>query len=178
MIAVFAVGLLKLAISVVLAVGVVFVTYKVFIRANTDFDETLEIRKGNVAVGILVAALLVASANIIYQGLAPLLNLLAVRLASSEPGLPAWKLALFGAGHLALAFSLSVVAMSFSLRLFGRLTRPGMRAGVELERGNVAVGILLAGVVFVVGLYIGEGVNALSKALIPQASMGRVQVMR
>ena len=43
-----------------------------------------------------------------------------------------------------------VLAMSFSLRVFGRLTRSYMRAGQELHRGNVAVGLLLSGVVLVV----------------------------
>ncbi|MBI4424294.1 MAG: hypothetical protein HY554_11230, partial [Elusimicrobia bacterium] len=68
-------------------------------------------------------------------------------------------------------------AMSFSLRVFGRLTRSYMKAGKELEKGNVAVGLLLAGVVFIVGMYIGDGVEALAKALVPQPGFGSVRVM-
>ncbi|MBI3549135.1 MAG: hypothetical protein HY078_08865 [Elusimicrobia bacterium] len=173
----FGVGLFKLAVSVLLSVGVVFITYKVFVKANTDFDEIQAIKDGNTAVGVLVAALLLASANIIFQGLTPLLNLLTVHLGHSS-SVSNWQIALYGVGNLLMAFTLSIVAMSFSLRMFGRLTRPAMRAGVELEHGNLAVGILLSGVVLVVGLYIGDGVNALSKAIIPQPTMSSVQIMR
>ena len=173
------VGLLKLVLTALVAVLVVFVTYRVFIKANTDFDEELEIKKGNVAVGILVTALLVGSANIIQQALTPVMNLLVMNLNTPQANtLSHWKLAGYALGHLGMAFICSVIAMSFSLRVFGRLTRNYMRAGQELHKGNVAVGLLLAGVVFVVGMYIGDGIQALSKALIPQASYGRVQIMR
>lgn len=169
----------ELGLSAVLAVGVVYVTYRVFIRANTDFDEELEIRKGNVSVGVLVAALLLASANIIQRALSPVLDLLAVQLGSSAPGsLPPWQLGLYALAHLGLAFSLLIVAVSFSLRLFGRLARGKMVLGRELERGNVAVGLILAGVVFVVSLYIGDGIHALAKALVPEPAVARLRVMR
>ena len=42
----------------------------------------------------------------------------------------------------------------------------------------VAVGIVLASVVLLVSMFIGEGVSSLSKSLIPQPSIGKVRVMR
>lgn len=175
----FLLGVLNLLISALTAVLVVFSTYKVFIKANTDFDEEVEIKKGNVAVGILVTALLLGSANIIHNALSPLMNLLTFHLESDAPAaVGRGRLALYAGGNLILAFLLAVGAMSFSLRVFGRLTRSYMRAGKELEHGNVAVGLLLSGVVFVVGMYIGEGVEALAKAVIPQPGMGRIQMMQ
>lgn len=174
-----ALGLFDLALSAVLAVLVVFTTYRVFIKANTDFDEEEEIKKGNVSVGILVAALLLASANIIQQALSPVMNLVALQLGGfSEGGPGGWKVALYAVAHLALAFVLLVAAVSFSLRLFGRLARGRMRLGRELHEGNVAVGLVLAGVVFVVSLYIGEGIHALAKALVPQPSVTQMRIMR
>jgi hypothetical protein len=52
------------------------------------------------------------------------------------------------------------------------------RPGKELEKGNVAMGVVLSGVVIIVSLFVGEGVKALSKALIPKPSVGRMQIMR
>jgi hypothetical protein len=40
------------------------------------------------------------------------------------------------------------------------------------------VGILLSSVVIVATLYVAEGVGALSKALVPQPSIGRIQVLK
>lgn len=174
----FLVGLVKLLVSALTAVLVVFITYKVFIKANTDFDEEKEIQKGNVAVGLLVTALLLGSANIIQNALTPLTNLLLFSLQSGAPQqMSRPRLALYAIGHLGMAFVLAVTAMSFSLRVFGRLTRSYMRAGQELEKGNLAVGLLLAGVVFVVGMYIGDGVEALAKAVVPQPGFGQIRVM-
>ncbi|MCX5787890.1 MAG: DUF350 domain-containing protein [Elusimicrobia bacterium] len=174
----FILGVVKLFISALLAVLVVFLTYKVFIKANTDFDEEVEIKKGNVAVGILITALLLGSANIIQNALTPLTNLLLFEFQRGAATMSRGRLALYTAAHLTMAFLMAVLAMSFSLRVFGRLTRNYMRAGKELEKGNVAVGLLLAGVVFVVGMYIGDGVEALAKSLIPQAGYSSIQLMR
>jgi len=46
------------------------------------------------------------------------------------------------AGHLAASMALAVFSISVTLRLFGRLTSH-MQEGKELEKGNIAVGILL-----------------------------------
>lgn len=174
----FIIGIGKLLVSAFMAVLVVFITYKVFIKANTDFDEEKEIRKGNVAVGLLVTALLLGSANIIQNALTPLTNVLLFSLQSGAPQqMSRLRLGLYAAAHLTMAFVLAVVAMSFSLRVFGKLTRSYMVAGKELEKGNVAVGLLLAGVVFVVGMYIGDGVEALAKALVPQPGFSQIRVM-
>ncbi len=169
----------ELGLTVLMAVLVVYATLRALIRSNTDFDEDKELARGNVAVGILVASLLIASANIMYQAFEPVAAMIRRHLS---PGIASggdpWKLALTAAGNLVLAFVVVVATMSFSLRVFGRLTRSrGMRAGKELEKGNVAVGILLAAVVFIVSLFVGEGVKALSKAIMPRPSSGMMRVM-
>ncbi|MEK7744176.1 MAG: DUF350 domain-containing protein [Elusimicrobiota bacterium] len=172
-------SIFELGLTVLMAVLVVYATLRALIRSNTDFNEDKELAKGNVAVGILVASLLIASANIMYQAFEPVAAMIRRHLS---PGIASggdpWRLALIAAGNLVLAFVVVVATMSFSLRVFGRLTRSkGMRAGKELEKGNVAVGILLAAVVFIVSLFVGEGVKALSKAIMPRPSSGMMRVM-
>src|SRR5258706_3312488 len=140
-------GVFKLAISVVLSGLVVFVTYQVCMKENTDFDEELEIKNGNAAVGLLVAVLLIASASIINQALAPVFNLVSLSLDFGLGGtLSVRSLVLYAAMHLILAFVLCVIAISASLRLFGKLTRGKMVMGQELRKGNMAVGLVLSGV--------------------------------
>jgi len=59
-----------------------------------------------------------------------------------------------------------------------RNINPQMRLGEQLKKGNVAVGILLAAVVFIATHYVGEGVSALTKALVPQPTIGKIEIMK
>ncbi len=175
------VALGELAVTICMAVLVVYITYRALIKANTDFDEDVEIIKGNLSVGVLVAALLLASANIMHQAFRPVADTIHIYLSSSLVGETTNKgtLALYALGNLALAFVIVVFTLSFSLRVFGRLARTkDTRPGKELERGNVAMGVILASFVLIVSLFVGEGVSSISKALIPRPNVGRLQMMR
>ncbi|MDO8534266.1 MAG: hypothetical protein Q7S17_05935, partial [Xanthobacteraceae bacterium] len=79
------------------------------------------------------------------------------------------------AAHLAISMALAVVSISATLRLFGHLERR-FDAGKELQAGNIAVGLLLSAVVLITSMYVRAGMSALSKAMTPQPSIGRVQV--
>ncbi|MFA5138551.1 MAG: hypothetical protein WC728_04895 [Elusimicrobiota bacterium] len=170
----------ELLFTIALAIGVVYMTLRALIKTNTDFDEDKELLRGNVAVGVLIAALLLASANIMHQAFRPVAETIHLYLTSplvEKAG--QWKLVLHASGNLVLAFIIVVFTMSFSLRVIGRLMRTkDTRPGKELEKGNVAMGVVLSGVVIIVSLFVGEGVKALSKALIPKPNVGRMQIMR
>ena len=179
-----AVSLAELVLTIVMAVLVVYVTLRALIKTNTDFDEDREILKGNVSVGLLVAALLLASANIMHQAFKPVVDTVHLWLTSPlieglERTTPPWKLMLYASGNLVLAYLIVVATMSVALRIFGRLTRTKKtRPGVELEKGNIAVGIILSSYVLIISMFVGEGVRAVSKALVPKPDIGRMQLMR
>lgn len=166
-------------LSVVMSGFIIYLTYRVFIKANPDFDMEAEIKKGNVAVGTLVGTILFAASMILQKGLGSVVSMF--RLYISAPGentLGLGKLALLSAAHLGLAMLLAVITISVTLRLFGRLVRSHMHPGEELQKGNLAVGIVLSSVVLVAALYVGEGVSAISKALVPQPSIGQIEIMK
>ena len=171
------VSLFEFCLTVIMSVLVVYINYRLFEHANPDYDHEVELAKGNVAVAILLAALLFSSGLMIQKGIYPVVSLFRLYMTSPlEATLGRSQMFLYGVAHLVMAFVLTVFTMSFALRLFGRLTSE-LRPGKELQKNNVAVGIVLASVVLVVGLYVSEGLGSLSKSLIPQPSMGRVQVM-
>jgi uncharacterized membrane protein YjfL (UPF0719 family) len=174
-----ALSALELLVTIGMAVLVVYVTMRALIRANTDFDEDKEIARGNVSVGLLVAALLLASANIMHNAFTPAADAVRAHFSGPAGGATHAQVLLYAIGNLALGFVVVVATLSFSLRLFGRLTRSEKtRPGKELERGNLAVGILLSCVVLIVSMFVGGGVQALSKALIPAPRTARIQIMR
>lgn len=170
----------ELGLTLVMAVLVVYVTMRALIRTNTDFDEDKELLRGNLAVGFLVAALLLSSANIMSSAFAPITG--AIRIYVANPAtrsVPAWQMALYTVLNLALAFVIVVMTLSFSLRLFGRLVRTEkMRAGKELEKGNIAVSVLLSAVVLIVSMFVGDGVQSITKSLTPRMAVGQMRIMR
>jgi uncharacterized membrane protein YjfL (UPF0719 family) len=156
----------------------VYLTYRTFIKANPDFDMEKEIGNGNVAVGILVAAILFSASQILMSGSDSSIQMFRMHmLASSEDGMSVGGLVARIVAHLGASMVLAVMSISFTLRLFGRLTK-NLEEGKELQKGNAAVGVLLAAVVIVSSMYIKDGVGALMKALTPQPSMGRIQVLK
>ena len=173
------VSIFEFVLAVVMAGVVIFLTYRTFIKANPDFDMEDEIRKGNTAVGILVAAILFAASMILQKGMGAVVSMF--RMYVSAPGestLRLWQLVLLSIGHLGLSMLLAVITISVTLREFGRLSREHLHAGQQLQKGNVAVGVLLASVVLVAAFYVGEGVSAISSALVPQPSIGQIEILK
>jgi hypothetical protein len=48
----------------------------------------------------------------------------------------------------------------------------------EFVLSVVMSGLVLSSVVLVAALYVSEGVSAISKALVPQPSIGRIEIMK
>ena len=172
------VSLFHFLLMVLMSGFVIFLTYRTFIKANSDFDMESEIKKGNVAVGLLVGTILFSASQILLAGAESSISMFRLHmLAPTEENASLLKLTALIFGHLAMSMFLAVISISGTLRLFGRLTKH-MEEGNELQKGNVAVGILLSSVVLVSSLYVRDGVSALSKALTPQPSIGRIQILK
>ena len=169
------VSLFDFILMVVMSAFVIALTYRIFVKANPDFHMGQEIKKGNVAVGILMAAILISASYILMAGTES--SIAMFRMHMLAPSEDESVLRIFGlmVAHLSISMMLAVVSISVTLRMFGRLERE-LRAGKELQNGNVAVGVLLAAVVVISSMYVREGVSALSKALTPQPSIGRIEI--
>jgi len=174
-------SLAELGLMILLSGLIIALIYRVFLRANPDFDMEEEIRRGNVAVGALMATIMVCAALLIVKGISASVGNLRLGItAPSELALPLWKSGLLVLGHLTLSLAIGVVAISVTLRLFGQMTRrinPEMQLGRLLKNGNLAVGLLLCAVVFITTLYVSEGVSSLTRSLLPQPSIGKIRIM-
>ncbi len=172
------VSLIHFFLMVLMSGFVIFWTYRIFIKANRDFDMEKQIKAGNSAVGILVGTILFCASQILMAGAESSIAMIRMHmLAPTEENANMFELLARMSGHLAVSMALAVFSISATLRLFGRLTSH-LQEGAELEKGNIAVGILLSSVVLISSLYIKDGVSALMKALTPQPSMGRIQVLK
>lgn len=170
------VSLFEFGLMVVMSAFVIALTYRIFVKANPDFHMGDEIKKGNVSVGILMAAILISASYILMAGTESSIAMFRMHmLAPSEENESMLRILGLIVAHLSISMLLAVISISVTLRMFGRLERE-LRAGKELQKGNVAVGVLLSAVVVISSMYVREGVSALSKALTPQPSIGHIQI--
>ncbi|GFO58978.1 hypothetical protein GMST_13030 [Geomonas silvestris] len=175
------VSFFELGLMIVLSGLIIYVIYRVFIKANPEFDMEEEIIRGNPAVGILVSGIMVSAALMLRKGVGASVGMFRLSIsAPADVAFPLWQTALLTLGHLVITLFFAIFTISLTLRLFGRMVNklnPALRLGEQVRQGNLAVGILLAAVVFIATLYVGEGVSALTKALVPQPRIGTIQIM-
>jgi uncharacterized membrane protein YjfL (UPF0719 family) len=167
-------SLCEFVFLVVMSGLVVVLTYRIFVKANPDFHMGAEIAKGNTAVGTLMAAILGSASYILMAGTETSIGMFRMHmLAPSGESDTAARILCLIIAHLGVSMLLAVVSISVTLRLFGRL-EPELHAGKELQKGNMAVGILLSAVVVISAAFVHDGVSALSKSLVPRTAIGRI----
>lgn len=147
-----------LALTVVVAGLVAFLGVWLFERTTRDIDEWAELRQGNLAVGIVMGAIVVAVGIIVRPALQE-------PLISADVGRwrPLYEL-LVNAVGLFIALGLAVVAVGLAMWLFMRLTTD-LDEWAELAAGNQAVAALMAGVVLAVALLTATAVERIVIAL-------------
>ncbi|MEM4389738.1 MAG: DUF350 domain-containing protein [Candidatus Micrarchaeia archaeon] len=159
MLAAIAAGALELFFGLVYAVSAIYLGIKLFDRLTPEIDELEELRKGNAAVAIVVAAIIIALAGIIQTGFMDFEAQLKAGL--SVPLI----LLLIVLAFVKLLWSLLVAltALFVALKVLDVLTAD-VDEVKELKRRNVAIAILIAGVLLAVSFVIQPGVSAIINA--------------
>jgi uncharacterized membrane protein YjfL (UPF0719 family) len=159
------VGLIQLIISIIFAVLALYIGFAVLSKINKNMDEEKEIARGNVAVGIIVAAVFVAIALVVQSGVSGLSvginKALSVGILSVD-GLLAIGVSFI---QLILGIVLAVGAIYLALNVLAKLTK-GVDEFEEIKKGNVAVALMMGGVIIAVAVIIQSGVIGITAALI------------
>jgi uncharacterized membrane protein YjfL (UPF0719 family) len=159
------VGLFQLLISIIFAVLALYIGFAVLSKITKVIDEEKELKKGNTAVGILVAAVFVAIALVVQSGVSGLsvgINKAVSVGILSVDGLLAICSALI---QLILGIVLAVGAIYLALYILDKLTQ-GIEEFEEIKKGNVAVALMMGGVIIAVAVIIQSGVIGITAALI------------
>jgi len=159
------VGLIQLIISIIFAVLALYIGFAVLSKINKNMDEEKELAQGNAAVGIIVAAVFVAIALVVQSGVSGLSvginKALNVGILSVD-GLLAIGTAFI---QLILGIVLAVGAIYLALFVLDKLTK-GVDEFNEIKKGNVAVALMMGGVIIAVAVIIQSGVIGITAALI------------
>jgi uncharacterized membrane protein YjfL (UPF0719 family) len=153
-------AIIQLVVGLALALGSVYIGLKLFDRMTKGIDEWKEILKGNVAVGILMAAVIFSIANVVQSGVGSLL----ANLGASQP--MDQMLIDLGLGLINLLIGLAAAIFSIwvALKVLDRITKD-VDEMKELAKGNVAVAVIMAGVLLAVSFVIAAAVSGISNAL-------------
>jgi uncharacterized membrane protein YjfL (UPF0719 family) len=153
-----------LVIAVILAVVALYIGFSVFGKVTREVDEQKELAKGNVAFGIVVAAIFVAIAVVVQSGVSGIsvgISKASVLGFTSVDGLIVIAIAII---QLILGVLLAIGAIYLALYTLDKLTK-GVEEFEELKKGNVAVALEMAGVIIAVALIIQSGIVGITTAL-------------
>jgi len=153
------VGFIQLIIAILLAVVALYIGYSTFSRITKGMDEQQELMKGNVAVGIIIAAVFFAIALVVQSGVAGI----SVGIINALEG--DWLALVAAFIQLVLGIILAIAAIYLALNILDRLTK-GVDEFAELKKGNVAVALMMAGVIVATAIIIQSGVMGITSALI------------
>ena len=164
-------GLVAYAVSVVASVLLVFVTYRVNTLLTARIDEERLLLAGNRSIAVALGAIVFSQAVLLRHAVFPVMVVvrdLFVRPFTASSA--AWVL-----GHCLLFFLiisvLSFGSVALAGWLFTRMTR-SIPEREEILKDNLAIAILFAFVVLGITLIVNEGLEDLSRSIIPYRETG------
>jgi uncharacterized membrane protein YjfL (UPF0719 family) len=153
------VGLIQLLVAIILAVVALYIGYSVFSRITKGIEEEKELMKGNTAVGILIASIFFAIAIVVQSGITGI----SIGITKALSG--DWFSLIAAIIQLVLGIILAIVAIYLALSVLDRLTK-GVNEFEEIKKGNVAVALMMAGMIVATALIIQSGVVGITSALV------------
>lgn len=156
------IALIQLLVGLGFAMLAVYAGIRIFDKLTTGIDEMAELKRGNVAIGVLMGAVVLAYATVIAGGVASLTN---VVVGIRGANLVQTFVALVGGLiNLLIGLGLASFAITMAIRIFGKITKE-MDEQAELKRGNLAVAFLLAAILLATATVISSGVGSVGTAI-------------
>jgi uncharacterized membrane protein YjfL (UPF0719 family) len=158
------IAIFQLIVGLALAMGSVYLGLKMFDRLTEGTDEMAELKKGNVAIAILLGAIILSIANIVESGVSGLTGVFTSGLSYLQT-----VAALFiGLVNLAIGVIFSIFSIYIAVNVLDKIT-VGIDEFKELRKGNVAVAIIMAAVLIAVSFVIRGAVTGMANAISPQS---------
>jgi uncharacterized membrane protein YjfL (UPF0719 family) len=152
-------AVVSLAISLTLSMWAVKKAIATFDGFTKGLDEQAELKKGNVAVGILLAAVIYSIATVIGGGVEGL-----TRAIKPEVSWAVLIGIVVGGVNLLVGITVATYTITFALKMLDRITKD-LDEWQEIGKGNVAVAIVMAGVLLAVSSVVQIGVSGIGEIL-------------
>ena len=170
-----AAGLLAYAVSLLASVLLVFLTYRLNTLLTSKIDEERYLLSGNRSIAISLGSVILSQAILLRHAVFPTMVVLRDLFTSrADFDATLWVLA-----HCVLFFviigTLSFGSVAVATWLFSRMTRK-IPEREEIQKDNVAIAIFFAFVVLAITLIVNEGLEDLSRSIIPYQHTGVIRL--
>lgn len=148
--------LIQLFLGIVLGILSVYLAIRFFDRMTEGIDEFAELKKGNVAVAIVLLALIAGIGTIVSTG-----TIQFGKYFASGLSLPMFFVTfVMLLVQILVVVLIAVLSIYISIRIIDTLT-VGIDELKEIKRGNVAVAIEIAAVIYVVSLIVASSITGI-----------------
>lgn len=158
------ISFVQLLAALIVAVIGSYGGYRLFSRLTKGIDEAEELKKGNVAVGVLLLSVMVALGIVLQAGLSGISSGVDYALIvglTTPMGITAIAVSLL---QFIVGAVLSVLSVLFSFHVFNRLT-PEVDEFSEIARGNIAIALLMSGIAILTALVVQAGIAGITQTL-------------
>ena len=160
-------GIIETVFALIFGPLYIFIAYKLFLRLTKNIDEEYHIKNNNIAVGILVGAVIFGIVYVVSAVLEPVTATISQAIRTVEAHGPYYvKIFVIILLNLIISGGLALFAIFFSFKIFSWLTKR-IKEIEELKNKNIAVAIVLAFIIISIALFIRPGINMILDGLIP-----------
>lgn len=160
-------GIVQIALSLIVAVFLVYFTSKIFRGLITGINETEELKKNNTSVAILNGSIILALILVVKKSIDSSITIFANTLRNPEAGFSTYlESALIMLGHIILGGIIGFTTIYIALQIFMWLTKD-LDELKEIKENNIAVGILLGIIIVSIALLLEPGIVTVLDSLIP-----------
>lgn len=149
--------LLQVFFGILLSIISIYLALRFFDKMTDNIDEIKELKKGNVAVAVVLLAMIFSIGTIINQGVQQFDNVL-LRGVSLPFFIIAFVMAIV---QLVVVIAIAVLTMYVAIVLLDSMTI-GIEEMKEVKKGNVAVALVIAGVLYIVSFIVANALVGLS----------------
>ncbi|MFN3527536.1 MAG: DUF350 domain-containing protein [Candidatus Altarchaeaceae archaeon] len=151
-------GLIQLVVGLLLAMGSIYVGFRMVDNIVEEINFQDELKKGNIAIAIVAVAVVITLAEVVAGGV----NGLTIGLTGQTINIG--KALIVGIVQLIVGIIFAVLAIYLALKIWSKLTKE-IDEGEELRKGNLAIGIVLGGVLIAVGFVIQASIEGIARAI-------------
>lgn len=160
-------GIVQLFLSLIISVSLVYLASRIFRKLISGINETEELKKNNVAVGILNGSIILALILVVKKSIESAITIFGNTLRNPDTVFSNYiESGLIMIGHILLGGIIAFTAIYFALQIFIRLT-DDLNELKEIKENNTAVGILLGLIIVSIALLLQPGLDTILNSLIP-----------
>lgn len=172
----FITGMVQIALSLVAAVFLVYLTSKIFRKLIAGINENQELKRNNISVAILNGSIILALMLVVKKSIESSITIFGNTLRNPDAEFITFlQSGLIMIGHIVLGAIIAFFTIYIALQIFIWLTKD-LDELKEIKENNIAVGILLGIIIVSIALLLQPGIVTVLDSLIPFPPVALIDV--